>query len=431
MRTLPLLHRNTLLLAVGAVASVLVSSTVNAAPCSQVQAERRIYGAGGSAVTPTLKNVATALAGLPEAERITIFYSDPGACAGYGYWRDPQATNERTFKYWNAAGTESTCEAPETEITFAHMGNTPAFCPGDVPLPDDAARFVGPIQTINFITHYDSQQESISAEALYYIYGFGPGAAGKSVEPWTEPAAVFGRSTNSFVHQIVARSINVPGTAFKIPAGAGTTSDPGNFLVTNGDTVKAVNAWGTTSDVEQPLGYVSGSNATAGEQAQQVKTLAYQHYEQECAFLPDSARGKFDKANVRSGNYWLWTPAWFYARVGADGQPTDENVAKLIHWFDGTLLAPDALQAPPDLELPEGATFNQYGLGVQQIIVLSGDVPLCAQQAIRPDGDLNPVVSYAPETPCNGWYEYTATGSTEHEACTSGTDCRFGFREAY
>jgi hypothetical protein len=397
-------------------ALVLISSwsrSASAAPCSETGLPRPIYGAGGSAVTPTLKSVAVALANLPEDQRVTIFFADPGACAGYEYFRNPDPLLTANFRYWDATGLEQTCEAPQTEVQFAHMGNTPALCPGDVPLPDGASRYVAPVQSINIITNYLSQERSISAEALYHIFGFGPGATDHVVSPWNDPNAVYVRRTNSFVHQIVANTVQVPAGAFKLPAE--------NFKQTNPEIVKAVFEWGDEGAelAEQSLGYVSGSNAKTGEDAQQTRTLAYQHFDQSCAYLPDSAEGVYDRKNVRSGQYWLWTPAWFYAFADEEGAPEDPDVKNLIGWFDGSIDGPG-------------------GLDVQSLIILSGDVPLCAIQAIRPDGDLSPIQSYAPARPCNGWYEFTALGATEYQECTTteqceGEDevCRFGFCEAY
>jgi hypothetical protein len=389
------------------------SRSAAAAPCAETGLPRPVYGAGGSAVTPTMKSVAVALANLPEEERVTIYFSDPGACSGYEYFRNPDPLLTASFRYWDPSGTEATCEAPQTDVQFAHMGNTPALCPGDVPLPDGAQRFVAPVQTVNIITNYLSQERSISAEALFHVFGFGPGASGRTVSPWNEPNAVFVRKTSSFVHQMVAVSLGVPAASFKLPSA--------NFLGTNADIVTSVFNWGDADAElpEQALGYVSGSNAKKGEEAQQTRSLAYQHFDQSCAYLPDSAEGVYDRKNVRSGQYWLWTPAWFYAFAGEDGLPEDPDVKNLVGWFDGTIDGPG-------------------GIDTQGLIVSAGDVPLCAMQAIRPDGDLSAIQSYAPPRPCNGWYEFKSTGTTDYQQCETtdqcdGNDevCRFGFCEAY
>lgn len=377
-----------------------VTGVAAAAPCADLNPVNPIYGAGGSAVTATLAAIATALVSLPEEDRVTIFYNDPGACTGYNSFVAGASTN-LTYKYWNSAGVQGTCEAPASATTFAHMGNTPLLCPGNQPLPAGFAKFVAPVQTINLITHEDSTEDSISAEALYHVYGFGPGASGRSVEPWLVPNGVFGRRTSSFVHQILAGAIGVPATGFKIPS-----ASPNNFLDENIPTVVAVGNWGNTNGANQPLGYVSGSAAELGETdaAYSVKTLAYQHFDQTCAYLPDTSRTKRDRLNARTGQYYLWTPAWLYARVNGAGEVESEITKKFIGWFDGTIESPD-------------------GVDIQEIIIESGDIPLCAMQAIRPEGDLSPIQSYAPDQPCNGYYEFVKTGDTDYTACDSNDEC--------
>lgn len=406
--------------AVGVAAFALATGlalVARAAPCP-TDLPNAIYGAGGSAVTATLGAVATALAKLPADERITLFYWDPGACIGYHALVDKDtgsglATSPTYFKYWDASGNVTQCEPSGSEpLSFAHMGNTPALCPAKQPLPAGFGRFSGPIQTLNLITHARSQYDSISAEALYYVYGFGPGAAGRSVAPWTIPEAIFSRSTSSFVHQLLATAFRVPPTAFKVP--------PANVLSTNQQSVQAVFSWGEATSADQPLAYVSGSAADQGEDAGQVKTLALQYFDQSCGYLPDSSRTRRDRANVRSGQYPLFTPGQFYAKVDGAGAIANANVRKLVHWFDGSQSAPS-------------------GLDIVSTIIKSGDVPLCAMQANRPAGDLSPIVSFAPPDPCNGYFEVVATGSTRLKACAGdaqckanrGEKCRHGYCEKY
>lgn len=400
------------------------------APCP-TNLPNPIYGSGGSAVTPTLGAVATALRKLPASEAVTIFYWDPGACAGYEAFvkQGQQGTAKPAyFRYWTPEGVREQCEpSGEEVIAFAHMGNTPLLCPGSEPLPAGFGRFVAPVQTINVITHWNSTQRSISAEAFYHVYGFGPGAPGRSVAPWTVVENVFARSPNSFVHQILANATGVPAGSFKLPPGS--PAQGGNFVATNDETILQVLDKGGANP-NSTLGYVSGSNAdasdgppappVAGQAPQGIRTLAFQDFGQTCAYLPHSSETKKDNRNARSGQYALWTPAWFYAATNAQGSVTNPLAEKLIRWFDGSAEAPG-------------------GISVPEIVIDSGDIPLCAMQAIRPDGDLSPIASYAPENPCNGFYEFVKLGQTDYVACedssecneAQGERCRFGFCEAY
>lgn len=382
-----------------------------AAPCP-TDVPNPVYGSGGSAVTATIKALAAKVASLRTSlvdgvevaeldetlvpnpdERATIFYADPSACTGYNYFVKPQATpTQRTFRYWNDQGAWSTCEADESVIQFAHMGNTPALCPDAAEIPAGFGKFIAPVQIVSFITDVASSYDSISAEAAYYLYKFGAGASGRLVTPWTAPGTgVVRRSATSFVHQIIAQSIGVSPFSFI----AGNTV----ALTTNEATAAAVGAW---ANPDESLGYVSGS--AVEENASIIKGLAYQHFDQECAYLPDSSRSRKDRLNVRTGQYYLWTPAWVYVRVDESGAPSDPLAAKIVGWFDGSVEGPN-------------------GLDLQQTIIEKGDIPLCAMRAIRPGGDLSPIQSYLPEKPCNGYFEQISAGSTDYQACEIDSEC--------
>lgn len=386
-----------------------------------------IYGSGGSAATATIGAVAKALSALPPEERVSVFYWDGGgACTGYSSFAetdlptplDPPPPKPVFFWYWTPESPAKgiSCQPKGDEVlSFAHMGNTPALCPSKRPLPAGIGKFAAPVQTVNLITDKNSQYDSISAEAFYHVFGFGPGAVGHTVVPWTEPGAVYARSTSSFVHQFLATAFKVPPTAFKVPKE--------NLPSQNDLTVTSVSAWGKTGDPSQSLGYVSGSAADKAEDAATgtIKTLAVQHYGQTCGYLPDSSRTRKDRLNVRNGQYALFTPGWFYAKANG-GVITNPLVDKFVHWIDGSLPAPG-------------------GIDVVKIVIQAGDVPLCAMHANRPDGDFQPIVSFAPPNPCNGYFEFNAAGSTTLTACTgtgegqcktgAGEKCRYGYCELY
>lgn len=388
-----------------------------------------IYGSGGSAVTATMGRVAAALRSLPEP--ITVFYHDPGACPGFKYVVDNQggvlATDSTgtSVKYWDANGTQQTCDAVNIPLDFAHMGNTADYClefPNGT--PENFGDFLAPVQTLNFITDKDSSQKSISAEALYYIYGFGAEAA--DVAPWTNPRHQVFRATGSFVHQLGADAIFGELTKTYYDA---VTGRLGVVAGTQGAVIAAVASAGNGSP-ETPLGYVSGNAADTA--TLQVKTLAFRYFGQECAYWPSSSEAAKDKVNVRQGLYALWTPGHFYAPTnssgaivsnrGADANESAaiaERVQKLIGWFTGTL-APPAV-TPPILER----------------IITAGDVPLCAMQVTR-DGTFGAISSYAPDEPCSCYYEAIATGNSAvcdacstDDDCTGDQKCRFNYCEAY
>jgi len=359
-----------------------------------------IYGTGGSAITATMKAVATQLAGLDEP--ISVFWSDPGACIGFDELLADAIITKR-FLYWDADGTEHQCDPPAVvgePADFAHMGNAADFCP-DRSLPGDIGDFLGPIQTVNVFSHINSTEDSISAEALYFAYGFG--AEGEA-SPWVEESYLWGRNATSFVHLFLAEAINVPPTNFKIPAS--------NVVQTNGETIAGV--FSGSANPDATLGYASGSAVAAA--ADQVKTLAYQHYGQSCGYLPDSSPTAVDKLNVRTGQYYLWTPGHFYAPVNDDGEIADPIVRNLIGWFGGTVDAP---------------------FDITTTIIGAGDIPVCAMRASR-EGTLGAISSYAPERPCGCLFQYATEGDTSCDSCEDDSDCNeanpkcnYGYCEAY
>jgi hypothetical protein len=358
--------------------------------CSSLNLPHPIYGAGGSAITADLKGVAAALSKL--SNPVTLLFSDPSACTGFNGFLANKVTGD--FKYWSvdSAGkvVESQCSPDAVtgqQVAFAHMGNTADFCPNTT-LPADVGDFTGPIQTVNVITGAGSNEQSISAEALYFIYGFG--ADGK-VQPWANPAHTVQRTASSFVQLFLAAAIDVPPAAFK-----GGVSQTTNQTVA--DQVVSLSAAGNGQDA---IGFVSGSTA---DNTQGIKTLAFQAKGQSCGFWPDSTSTSRDKANVRNGQYYLWTPGHFFARVDSKKKIIDQDVANLIGWFNGTV-------DPPE------------GLDVVARTIAAGDIPQCAMQVTR-EGTAGAISSWAPPAPCTHYFEKQATGATAGSVCSADGDCK-------
>ncbi len=394
-------------------AAFLLPKRAHAVLCDELNLPNKVYGVGGSAVTATLKKVQQAINADPTKtdERITLVYHDAlGACAGYSAFLDGKVTGQ--FHYWDTTdpkAAEVTCDARVggQPVVFSHMGNDATFCPNGS-VPAGIGDFVAPIQTLNIITDKDSNELAISAEALYFIYGFGPTG---QASPWTDGTGVFKRQYDSFASLLLAAAIDVPSAAFKWPDTVVKT--------TQGNVITALTTYATTEELaRQTLGYVSGSAADA--KRSDVKTLAYQHYGQNGAVYPDSTSGSFDKLNVRIGKYYLWAPGHYFTKVAA-GKPTDPAVDNFLGWFN-------AKTKPP------GTNVNVF-----EQSILAGDIPQCAMQASR-EGTLGALSSYAPEKPCGCFFEH-ATNPTVTSTCTPCTtdaqcggdapSCNFGYCEAY
>jgi hypothetical protein len=357
-----------------------------------------IYGAGGSSQQPIIGTLATQLAAL--ASPVTIIYSDSGsACAGYSDLVTPTPATG-TALYWTAAGVQSSCQldAGGDPVTFAVMGNAPNLCSGFTGLSAGFGQFLGPVQPIDFVVpSSQTSQESISTEAAYYIWGFGASDAERTVNPWNTPANIFTRSASSFVTLFVGLDTGVPAAT----VAATHTVEPNNQ-----GTVTALSALNGTAGAASGIGAVSGEVADGNRSA--ISVLAYQHTGQSCGYWPDSTPESFDKENVRSGQYWLWSPVHLFAAVDQTGNPTDPNTKSLIGYLTGSVTAP-------------------AGVNVFAAELAAYTVPQCAMHVWR-DGDLAPLYSFQPPASCSCQFDFAE--NTAHAlvpstctTCTTDSDC--------
>jgi len=187
-----------------------------------------IFGAGGSAITPTLANVAYLLSKANPP--INVFYSDPGAQAGYDAFRDGNAGKTAApFKYWRSAGdltaaTPPTCTASDViagqAIDFGTTGGNLSLF-GET-LPAGTGQFTGPAQGVNLIVPTDSTETAISAQGLFFVFGFGDDTqyAGATTKvPWIDKTYIFQRKSTSFVQQFIRGTIQtLGGAAANFPA---------------------------------------------------------------------------------------------------------------------------------------------------------------------------------------------------------------------
>jgi hypothetical protein len=401
--------------AAAALAAIAALSTASrqapaqtAVECSTLNLPHPIYGAGGSAVTADLKKVGTKLSAL--SSPITIFYADSGgACARFADYLNGKTSS--TFKYWTGDGIEHTCLPPTTgqALDFSHMGNPAGACT-DLTTPADVGDFTGPIQTLNIITAAGSTQQSISQEAAYFIFGWGDQS---QAAPWTNVTHIALRSATSAASIIFSAATGVPANKLK-----GVKPE----FSTHQDVIAAISGWAAAS-VEDPIGYVSGSAADAGQDAGTIKTLAFQAKDQKCAYWPDSTQTSKDKKNVRNGLYNIWTPGHFYAKFNGSkatvANIVNPDVKNLIGWYR------DEIDPPA-------------GIDVVALTISAGDVPQCAMHVTR-EGIIGAVSSWASPTPCDCFFDKTALGQTSCTACDASdtnacggkpSHCRHGYCEA-
>jgi hypothetical protein len=361
-----------------------------------------VIGVGGSASKPLIARIAARLAA--STSPLTVIYQSPGACFGISHFAD-HTNITGTASYWDSARVEHSCTLGVTGIApdFGMLGTNALLCSGITALPSGIGQFDGPVTSWSFIVPTASTQTTISAEALYFIYGFGAAAGG--VAPWTIDNEVYGRNATSAAAIATSLIINVPVTRL-------LNIDTMN----NQGTVNALNA---STNPENAIGYVSTETTESGTNPTLVRTLAYQHYGQSCGYWPGSTSTSFDRRNVRDGHYVPWSQYYFYAPVDSLGQITDAETRNFIGYFTG------AVTPPADVPILDDEIRN-------------GNIPQCAMNVWR-DTDFGPLYSYVPPFSCGCHFEQVATGAaptscvacTDDTSCTSGaaTHCRFGYCE--
>ena len=341
-----------------------------------------VYGTGGSAAKPLIASFATALAG--DDAPLTVVYQAPGACFAIQAFIDSTPLTG-TASYWDAEGNELLCTLPVegVPIGFGYMGNTATFCPGVENAPTGVGDFPGPVTSWNFIVPIASSQQSISAEAVYLVYGFG---AESQAAPWTDEAQLIRRSPTSGAQLAVSAASGLPSDRFR-----------GEDARSNGNSVVLVSG---STNPEAAIGFVSGEVADASRAV--VRTLAYQHRGQHCGYHPDSSATGFDKINIREGRYWLWAFHRFFARVDDAGSIQDPTVARFVGLVTGE--------------------ESESDIDSLTLITENGTVPRCAMSVTR-EGDYTDLQPFNSEAPCGCFFEAIATGTTSCASCEQASDC--------
>ena len=363
-------------------AALATSSQAFALDCHALPAPI-IYGLGGSATKPLLGKVASGLAAATTPS--SIVYQAPGACVGInGLIANTLISG--TASYWDVDGKEQSCTLPVAgqAIDFVSMGNTAPLCPGVGALPADIGDFVGPVNTYSLIVPTASSQTVISSEGAYFAFGFGQ--LGQA-QPWVDDTQIFKRDANSAAQLFISLATGIPPEKFK-----------GVDTRTNAGTITAV---ATSIKPEAAIGLVSGEVADANRAT--IRNLAYQHKGQRCGFTPDSTATSFDKKNVRNGQYHIWAPIHFFARIDLQKRIANPEVAKFLGYFTGEVEAPS-------------------NVDILALEIKSGNVPRCAMNVWR-ESDLGELKKNVPEKPCGCFFESVATGATSCTACTNDAAC--------
>lgn len=378
-----------------------------------------VYVTGSSAAQPFLQQIARQLAPL----NIFIVYESSGSCIGVDAIVNGTAMTTGptapalSATYWDSlTSTGTACDLPSEGVS-ADIGASDVFaqtCPGFESANLDARQVRdahGPIQTMTFAVPATSIYNEISAEAAYFVYGFGADggvqdAGGSPI--WNNEDYVFKRSASSGTQAMLAAAIGVPAGSWK-----------GKSHKSSGDVAGDLQLAGQKQDTSNlAIGIIASdyieSNALQGS----VKVLAFQDTGQACAVYPSSTSGARDKQNVRDGHYPVWSPLHLLVRVDTLGNPINPSNRQAVTDILGYLSGTKAL--------PSGTPLIGF-------YAASGLVPECAMHVTRTKDGGN-ILPYKPANPCSCLFDSLVSTTncghcTVQGNCKSGETCSQGFCE--
>ncbi len=347
-----------------------------------------LYVLGPSSVRPLLGWVAHlfALEGIT-----TVVYQDESSCTAVdkmytskGAKNDPG--NEAYTSYYDVTGAAHPCKFVAADVVphIALSDVFPQTCGFDLNHSEqDIQDTPGPVQAMGFIVPNASTETSLSAEAAYMVYGFG---SESGVEPWTDQRWIYQRTPSSGTQNMIAKAIGVdPKRFYATPT---VSSDDEATLV------------GCSPEPQKTIGLLAVDLVQTGQYP--IKLLAYQHHDQECGFLPDSAADKNDKRNVRDGRYFIWGAIHMLSRKSLGGL-AGSKAKELIQYVSGI--------APP----PNAADLFQIWADAHLI-------PQCAMRVTR-SSDGGPLVSVTPPSSCYCKYDEVTGGAGDCTKCQSASSC--------
>ena len=387
------------------------SNTTSLPPCDSLSSQGTvIYVTGSSAAKPFLQQIAQQLATL----NVYIVYTSTGSCVGVDAilndtpmttGSSPAPTTSAT--YWaNSSDPGTACAVPVAGVT-ADLGMSDVFvqtCPGFEmsSLESSQVRDAhGPIQTMTFAVPANASQTAISAQAAYFVYGFGSTGgvldSSGSSPIWNDETYLLHRSPTSGTQAMIAEAIGVPTGAWK-----------GKAYGSSDDLAAALQAAGASqATAEKTVGILAADYIDSKNLRAQIRVLAYQDTNQPCSVYPDATASARDKRNVRDGHYPIWGPLHILYKVDATGNPLNpdhrQSILDIVGYMAGTKALPN-------------------GIKLIDLFAQSGLIPECAMHVTR-QHDGGSILPYTPPSPCSCLFEFKATGTTSCNPCTVQGDC--------
>lgn len=369
-----------------------------------------VYVTGSSAAKPFLQQIAQQLSGLG----VYVVYTSTGSCVGVDaiFNNTPMTTGPSpapavSATYWESSSSNgSACDLPITGVA-ADLGISDVFaqtCPGFelASLESKQVREAhGPIQTMAFVVPANSSYAEISAQAAYFVFGFGKdGGVLDSTAArylWDDENYLFQRNASSGTQAMISAAIGVPAALWR-----------GKVHSASGDVAADLQSVGATQDsADRAIGILAADYIDSKNLRAQIRMLAYQDSNQPCAFYPDSTPTARDKRNVRDGHYPIWSPLHILYKVDSSGNPANsanqQETIDIIGYLAGSKVLPN-------------------GIKLIDVYAQSGLIPECAMRVTRQKDGGN-ILPFHPTNPCSCLFELTATGSTSCSACTVQGDC--------
>jgi len=394
-------------------ASAGTGGTTTVVQCDSLSAKGSVaYVTGSSSVKPFLQQIAQQLA----TTGVYVVYTSTGSCGAVDailnstpMTTGPSPAPAANATYWDSnSSTGSICLLPPAGVA-TDLGISDVFaqtCPGFelATLESKQVREAhGPIQTMTFVVPANSSNTEISAQAAYFVFGFGAqggvlNVAGAPI--WNDESYLFQRGASSGTQAMLAAAIGVPSNQWK------------GKLHKSSDDVAAdlQSASAAQETADKAIGILAADYVDSKNLRAQIRFLAYQDSLQACAFYPDSSGSSRDKRNVRDGHYPIWSPLHVLYRVDAADSTTNATNRQPVNDIIGYL---------------SGSKPLPNGIKLMDVYAQSGLIPECAMRVARQQDGGN-IYPSRPANSCSCLYEFKATGATTCKPCAVQGDCGNG-----
>ena len=395
--------------ALGASALLASGGAYGQSPPACTSLPNPVYLTLGATQEPLLKNIGQKLRNAADpAVRMTVVYLRQGSCSNIdGIYAQPTKPVTQNMVYvpsaeedpaWTPDKASPTCTVP-VEGVRPDIANSNAFvsaCVDEATQPPNVMQFRAAVQAYGFIVPKGSSQQAITAEEAYFAFGFG---ARGGAQPWVDEGSLFILPNDRSTLITTMASVQVPRERAR-----GVRQTPS----------EVINSVALAPNPEATLG-VAGIELY-DQQRDKLKVLAFRSFKQRFAYYPDAKTTRFDKENVRSGLYSIWSPTLYITKVDpttkaitSDDPARAQRARYLIDILQGKSVTPAPGFEPIDL------------------VLRAGLVPNCAMRVSR-EFEAGPLSPFKAEETCHCYYEskYPDTYAATCTPCTADAQCGGG-----